>query len=129
MSYSIISYNLRSWISGNIIQHHRSHIILNISYHRRQTWLVSGSHGWGIVFVRTTRAVCPSPKLMNSWHRPSLGCSSNGRKWESHRKTLGKWWFHGILWDISSGNDWHSYGKWTKWTIYRCFTYSNSDFP
>ena len=28
---------------------------------------------------------------------------------ENHRKTRGKWWFNGILWDLPYGNLLHSY--------------------
>ena len=27
------------------------------------------------------------------------------KPWENHRKTMGKWWFDGILWDLPSGYD------------------------
>ena len=30
---------------------------------------------------------------------------------ENHGKNIGKTWFNGILWDLSSGNDSHSCGK------------------
>ena len=26
-----------------------------------------------------------------------------GKPWENHRKTIGKWWFHGILWGLPCG--------------------------
>ena len=33
-----------------------------------------------------------------------------GKPQENHRKTIGKWWFNGILRvDLASGNDWHSH--------------------
>ena len=31
------------------------------------------------------------------------GVNARGKPWENHRKTIGKWWFHVILWDLPSG--------------------------
>ena len=36
---------------------------------------------------------------------PSVTQHILGEDDENHRKTIGKWWFNGILWDFSSGND------------------------
>ena len=35
----------------------------------------------------------------------------SGKPWENHRKTMGKWWFHGVSWDLPSGVIKHGNGK------------------
>ena len=50
------------------------------------------------------RAVVGETKTLKIW--PSWP----SKLWENHRKTRGKWWFHGSWWDLPYGKLWHKYG-------------------
>ena len=50
--------------------------------------------GWGLggeavaMFIKT---------LARSWEFMGMCVKTLGKPWENHRKTIGKWWFHGMF--------------------------------
>ena len=63
-----------------------------MAIHSRQHWRLGRSE-------RRVLPRCP-------WQSPngSGALSFVGKPWENHGKTMGKWWFSGILWDLPPGD-------------------------